>query len=268
VDRKQLAAGLWVLLTAGASAAVLAVPRFITLDNYSHETIYDGSRWVLVAMLAVGGAVVATATGAARSSAAAVSFVITLQLAGSGVVARKHWLPYYGSGGGPPRHIAVLYGLAIVLAVVNAVAAVICWLTLRPAAAPWPRASSYMALGVATSVVLPYLFGRGSSDNLDLTSLVGYAALASVPFGLSFITAGLVRREVAASLLAAVCLSSLIDARAAAPMTFGFTNPDRPFLLVAAVAGCLAALETARRALQILQGPSSAERRGEGAISQ
>ncbi|HEX5561288.1 MAG TPA: hypothetical protein VFX52_06565 [Nocardioidaceae bacterium] len=136
-------------------------------------------------MLAVVGMVVALAAPVLRrrgaaAVAAATTGVFAAELAGIGLVARKHWHPAFGYGCGYSGALGRLQWLALLIFAAGAVAAVAGLVRLwiagdlpRPAARPTRRTA--VAVGAVLLVLLPPAVGMGNSDGLDATSLSAFA---------------------------------------------------------------------------------------------
>lgn len=166
----------------GLVAACILVPapgRMVR--HWSSATIYPW--WSLV--LAVVGMVVALAAPVLRrrgaaAVAAATTGVFAAELAGIGLVARKHWHPAFGYGCGYSGALGRLQWLALLIFAAGAVAAVAGLVRLwiagdlpRPAARPTRRTA--VAVGAVLLVLLPPAVGMGNSDGLDATSLSAFA---------------------------------------------------------------------------------------------
>jgi hypothetical protein len=88
--------------------------------GYSHGSIYPWWTWTLVLAGVTAGAVVLLAPaargGPSSRAAACVALVVGAELAGTGVVARKHWNPALGMGGFGHGQIPEVERLAVVIA--------------------------------------------------------------------------------------------------------------------------------------------------------
>ena len=105
--------GLVIVSGSLVAGAAVAGPG----DLYSSGSLYPWWTWVLVLAGAAAGAVLMVAPRL-QGVAPAVALVVCAQLAGTGAVAHKHWLPAQGIGGvgstNIPRaeHVAVLMAVA------------------------------------------------------------------------------------------------------------------------------------------------------------
>jgi hypothetical protein len=191
--------------------------------------------------------------GSARGRAAAygVAVACSVQLVGTGIVAVKHWAPYYGAGGGIPADINTLKAEAIILSVAGAAGVVVGIDGLRHGGGFSSDAGvqRYLLAGVGltTVLMLPWLLGRGSPYTTDATSLGGYAAMASVPCGVAIALAGWTAPVVSRAILVTVTISSVACWMSASPMNFEFSHPDVPFALTAVVTLVLQLLVPCRR---------------------
>ena len=239
------ARGAWVCagwLMAAAVAALLMLGAW-------WQGFYSPATWVLAVLLGVAGVALAVAARWSRSAwwgpVAAVGAVMASQLAGTGAVATKHWGTYFGYTG-LSEHLFALKVLAGLTAGLSAVATVVvarrlaAWGCLPAPVGPAARWTALVAAGVLL-VALPVWIGSGSPDDHDVTSLLAYALIYSLPWAAAVVATAWATRPVALAALAAVATSILVTA-AARPMValvLGDT-PRQPFafamLLVIAVA--------------------------------
>jgi hypothetical protein len=202
----------------GLVAACILVPapgRMVR--HWSSATIYPWWSLVLavVCMVVALAAPVLRRRGALVAVTAATTGVFAAELAGIGLVARKHWHPAFGYGGGYSGGLGRLQWLALLVFAAGAVAAVASLVRLwvagdlpRPAARPTRRTA--VAVGAALLVLLPPAIGMGDSDGLDLTSLAAFALIYSLPWGLSIALTGWLGPVAARAVLTACTVCALI----------------------------------------------------------
>jgi hypothetical protein len=172
-----------VMCASFATVAVaLSTPVFpFDSGGYrSDTTIYPVWVWALMVVGFLAGVIsLAARSRAVKSAAASVALVASLPLAGTGIVARKHWDPSFGHGGfygtgygslGELQAMAVLVATAAVLAGAAATAQLISVGALPKRVNVWVRALS-VCLGAAVIVALPLAVKNGDYQTDDLTSL-------------------------------------------------------------------------------------------------
>src|SRR5215218_2336449 len=150
--------------TLGAGAALARPHTPLGTFGYRTWSIYPWWTWVLVAVGVVGGLLVLIGRG--RSGAAASSAVVTAMLAGTGVVAFKHWQPASGIGGYGVGELPQVERLALVLAALAAGATVCAgWQLLADGElrrSHWGGGSLLRLLsGVGVAVLLPLILMAG-----------------------------------------------------------------------------------------------------------
>lgn len=207
----RLVAGIVVLVAAAAVTAVMAVPGETGMPGHG-GSLYDVSRWALLALLA-GCALVLLRGGtpALVGSAATAGAISAGQLCATGIWAVKHWRPFSGMTGIGWANLDVLRPLAAVLAVAAAAAAVACLAVMRrsgvwhtPAELLHRRAP--MIAGGLVAVALPPVLAGGLSP---VTMVGTQVLLFSLPWGLALAAAGLLRRGAAVTAAGTVAYSAL-----------------------------------------------------------
>ena len=232
----RTAAGVVLVAAAVVSAGVLSVEDASSGSGFlSGGTLYPAAAWVFALTLGVAGVALVVGAG---PEVAGVAGVASLQLAGTGLVAVKHWRPYMGMAG-TYEHLAVLQLLAGLLALAGFVAVVVCLAVLVGARAfpvparplvLWP---SVVAGGVFL-VAVPVLVGRGDPETTDVSSLGAFALLYGVPWGLSVAATAWMVRHTAVAVLAAVLGSTLVVAVTKPMVDIVFTSPTSVFVSAAA----------------------------------
>jgi hypothetical protein len=156
-------AGLLILGGFAAAAGALTGPL---PDGYSHGSIYPWWTWMLVlAGVSAGGVLLlapAPGRGPSTRAATCVAMVVGAELAGTGVVARKHWNSALGIGGFGHGQIPEVERLAVVIALAAGVATLAAGALLLTSGVVGRRgwtATSVPTLGVAAGIVamLPLL---------------------------------------------------------------------------------------------------------------
>ncbi|WP_155370278.1 hypothetical protein [Catellatospora vulcania] len=199
-----------MLFASAASAVVLAVPGgFRIFDDVA--TLYGAGRWVLLALLAVGGLVLLRGRPVAADVAATAGLFAAGQLSATGIWAVKHWRPFSGMVGTGYNILPLLMPLAAVLAVAGAVAAVVCLAVMRRSGVLAAQTHGYQrwvafATGAAVAVGLPVAMLGGLSP---ITLLGAYALLFGLPWGIALAATGWLRRDAALTAGALVTVSAL-----------------------------------------------------------
>lgn len=239
--RGAFVAGVWALAAAVSAGFALGI--------VSSPALYSGTSWVLAAVLVMSGVVLGIAARrgvrAWWSPVAAVAAVVAAQLAGTGMVAAKHWRTTFGYHGGS-GHLPLLEILAVLMAVLTAGACVVAlrrlvaWGSIP--ARPHMTARWTAIIGGAVLVLgLPSAIGSGSPDNQDPPSLLAYALIYSLPWGAAVVVTAWMSRSAALATLTAVAASAALAITGApmADLVLG-RQPHAPFvaalLLVMAVA--------------------------------
>ena len=252
----RTAAGVVLVAAAVVSAGVLSVEDASSGSGFlSGGTLYPAAAWVFALALGVAGVALVVGAGPA---VAGVGGVASLQLAGTGLVAVKHWRPYMGMAG-TYEHLAVLQLLAGLLALAAFVAVVVCLAVLVGARAfPVPARplvvwSSVVVGGVLLATV-PVLVGRGDPETMDVSSLGAFALVYGVPWGLSVAASAWMVQRTAVAVLAAVLGSTLLAAATKPMVDIVFTSPTSAFVsasaavvVVLAVRGLLGSERRGRR---------------------
>jgi hypothetical protein len=242
------------------SAAALTQPQVpFTRDGryLAGTTIYPWWTWALIAGGALAGLVALVAGVRApvvRLAAGAAGFVAGAQLAGTGLVAHKHWEPAFGMGGGfgDYAHVDTYKRLALLVAVLGGLAAVAAIGQLWAAGAFDRRAGkavvgAFMAVGIAVIVAAPpaLMAGEGASAAPRLWGAMGLVYAG--PWGMSVILAGWVSRPAAIALSVAVLGS--VAAVAVGPQMVDLLA-NAPTTVCAAIAAAIAALTVLRSAVR------------------
>jgi hypothetical protein len=200
-----------IVLCACAAGAALARPRTpLGTFGYRHWSIYPWWSWALVAAGALGGLVMLFApTGgpgrAWRGASAAAVAVSGSALAGTGVVAYRHWRPASGMGGYGVGEIPHLEELALVLAAAAGAAAVLAiWQLLDEGHLHrqlWAIGSAAGVLvGAAILVLLPLLVMVGDQD-ADLQTWGAIGLVYAGPWGAALMASAWATRPVALALV-------------------------------------------------------------------
>jgi hypothetical protein len=210
------------------------------LPDISTDTIYPWWVWVLaVAGLFAGLVSVAkplAGTGFQRL-APAVAVIAAAQLAGTGLVAFKHWEPSMGMGGGNTsdlpqlKLLAVVVGGAGVVAVFVGLGQVVSNCDLPRPVAPRLRVLSCV-LGLAVIVGLPSVLAAADADMRDLTSWGAVGLIYAGPWGVSLMAVGWLTRPVAVAALATVAVSACLALRGPQMTDLVFGNPAPAFAAV------------------------------------
>jgi len=227
---------------AGLAGLVLATRDSVQDAAFHDGTLYATTSWVFIGALLVCG--LAMLAGSWRlavpvAAAAVVGFVAAVQLAGTGVVAWKHWPLYAGMTGGG-SNLAELRALAVVLAVSGLVAAAACaWTVLSAGLLPVPSRAivrvGCAAGSVALVVGLPLALGAGDPQNQDANSLGAYALIYALPWGGAVLAAGWVEPRLRLAGLLAVLASIVVVASGSQMADIVFSSPTRAFVLAAVV---------------------------------
>jgi len=200
---------------------------------------YSPASWVLAGLLGLAGVVLAILARGGRMAwwgpVAVVGAVMAAQLAGTGVVATKHWGTYFGYTGLYEHLLALkmLAGFAAGLSTVAVVVVVRRLLAsgcLAAAVGMTARCTAVVGGGVLL-VAMPVGMGSGAPVNQDASSLLAYALTWSLPWAAAVMATGWMTRPAALAALAAVVVSILLSAsdRPMVSLIIGDT-PRQPFL--------------------------------------
>lgn len=230
-----------VIGCAVLAAAALSWPQ-VPFDRWGYAsgvTIYPWWTWMVVAAIGGAGAVLLLApAGAAdrplRAGAAGVALVLGGELAGTGIVAARHWQPAQGMGG-YPGETATLERLAVLVAVtglVTAAAAVLQLVSDRAFARPAsvPQAVVTAAVGVGIIAVLPILMLEGQGR--ELTSWGAAGLIYAGPWGLAVATSAWLEQTAAVAVQVTVAGGAVVAA-IGPQMTDLLLADDQRFVVVA-----------------------------------
>ena len=206
--------GATLLVAAAVSAYVLRVGG-VCCGGIVARDLYDYGTWLLVAGLAVVGVIlVAARVRVVRVPAAAAGGVLAAQLAGTGVVAFRRWVPVGGFGHGKWDNIRPAAAGRVPCS--PSAASAPSWSASsrsaprrRSPSGPWTAARVALSAGLLVVVALPVVFAGGQADILDVTSIGAHALVYSVPFGVSLALTGWLSRP------AAVAVSLCVDGQRA-----------------------------------------------------
>lgn len=151
------------------------------------------SAWVAVLVAAGGLAGVALVLLRRGGPATAVALVVSVQLAGTAVVAHKHARPASGMGSLFPADVGMIERRAVVIAVAATVAAVVCLLRLVPPAGD--RVGGRLRVlgttaGVIVAGLVPVAIAATSAEMQDTTSLGAMGLMYGLPWGVGLVAAG------------------------------------------------------------------------------
>ena len=186
VDRRP---GLVVLGASLVVGVVLALGMRWTQarTRQGYDSLYSNSCWVLLAVLVLVGVsmLLVRTTDGVRSWAHGAGLVVGVQLAGIGIVAMKHWRPWFGMTGAY-RHLALLQLLAALLALAGLVVAVVCVWQLVAAKGLPVRTSglarwAFVAVGGLVAMGLPWLLVGSAVAGSRATTLGAAALMFSLP---------------------------------------------------------------------------------------
>jgi hypothetical protein len=187
---------------------------------------------------------------------AALSAVVALQLAGTGVVAHRRWF----TSGGFSRHAAnetTLRGMAIVLSVCALAIVVTCVAVLIDAGAVAPararRVVPVVVAGAAVAVIVPLAMGWESSSNRT-TQGGAHALMYGIPWGVAIAGSAVLRYRERLATVASIAVSA-VPLMLWDPMIPGDRLRFGPLVLVVALV-----LTTPIR----VQGPFRASNRNSG----
>jgi hypothetical protein len=244
--------GLIVVVACAANAYVLSVRGQTGVAGHA-GTLYDRSRWFLLALLVVAGIGLLMRRHIVITQAAATLGIISaVQLMTTGIVAAKHWRPLSGMSGYGAANLSTLILLAWVLIVAAGVATVACLAAVRASGvrqdgAPYRYRWIGLAAGVILAVGLPPILGSGDAHAMGLRSLTAYALLYSLPWGVAIAASGWLNRigAMTAFTTVAVCAA----AAGGSHKVLWVAHPARGFLptialtIIFAVGMCIEAVK-------------------------
>lgn len=197
-----------VLVACSLVAGLALVRRVPGAGGLS--SVYPWWTAVLVHVeLAVAVLVLRSQRPAVLQAAAVAGAVVALQLAGTGVVARKHVRPALGTGG-ITGDVVPLEHAALVLAVAGVVALGTCLTLLRACAGPAHRRAGALALGLAVAVLVPLAVALTDREMRDVTSLGAVALAYALPWGAGLAATGWLARPAALAAVGTVAGSALL----------------------------------------------------------
>jgi hypothetical protein len=242
----------WIVVAAALCAGVTLVVDRVSSHGAGARSFYPSSSGVLaVAMLVAGVALAVSASRGARpwrSFASAVAAVTAAQLAGMGLVAFKHWKTHAGYGANvgnvtEQRALAALMALTCAAALIVVAWRLVTWGDIPARVAVVPRWAA-AAGGLSLVLWLPGSIGGSLPDNHDATSLVAYALIYSLPWGVAVALSGWTARPTALTGLLAVSASAALasNGEPMIDLVLGHQAQHRPFAIAAAVALAVAGL--------------------------
>lgn len=238
-------AAVTICAAFAVTALALSVPvfPFRAFGYRSGTTIYPAWTWLLVVAGLGAGAVAWRDSTRLRHVGGGVALVAAMQLAGTGIVARKHWNPAFGMGGaygGGYESLPTLQALSLLLAAAAVVGGLAAgWLLWSSGAVPGevPLAVRMVSLGAGLLVVIamPLVVVAGPYGASDLTSWGALGLIYAGPWGAGVAASGWLSRPAALATLAAVAVSVAVAVRGPQMASLLFPSPVVPF------AACLAA---------------------------
>ena len=238
VDRRP---GLAVLGASLVVVVVLALGMRWTQDRtgQGYDSLYSNSCWVLLAVLFLVGVsmlVVRPTPDGVRSWAHGAGLVVGAQLAGIGIVALKHWRPWFGMTGAY-RHLALLELFAGLLALAGLVVAVVCLWQLAAAKDLPVRTSglarwAFVGLGVLVAAGLPWLLVDSAVAGSQMTTLGAAALMFSLPWGVTLGLCGWLRPNAMEGICSAIFVSVSAGIVGSPVGVLLFQDVSRAFALV------------------------------------
>jgi hypothetical protein len=234
---------LVVVAACAASAYVLSVRGQTGVGGHS-GTLYDRSRWFLLALLVVAGIGLLVRRHIVMTQVAAtLGGISAAQLMTTGIVAAKHWRPLSGMAGYGDANLSTVVLLAWVLTVAAGVATVACLAAVRASGVrrdgvPYRYRWIGLVAGVILAVGLPPILGSGDAYAMGLRHLTAYALLYSLPWGVAIAASGWLNRVGATTALTtvAVCAAAAVGSH----YVLWVEHPARGFLPTVALAVILA----------------------------
>ena len=232
-----------LLLCLLVSAGCLAVPDTAGTLGPSPgltSTIYPWWLWVVL----VGGVAAAVASLVWRSDARvqgcalAVTAIAAAQVAGSGVVAYKHWKPATGMGGTYGGRLDTVENLALVIGLVGLVAVVISvWLLVRNGDLPRRTSSTLRFVAIGSGLVIAIALPLGLSTQPDMADLTSWGAVSLIyawPWGVALIAVAWASRATGLAASATVVASAALAVAGPQMTDLVFGRPE-PFFAAALV---------------------------------
>jgi hypothetical protein len=201
-----------IVLVGGLGALYCTVPPL----RKSGSTIYPWSTYVFALALVVAGVVLLVCVFTAHKRwlgpVAVVALVTAMQLGGIGSVAVKHWGPSFGMGGGygDPHQLERQAWLLAFLGTISGLAALGMLAIDRQyvlRSRVWTQVLC-VGTGVLFVVLVPFAVGAGSAENRDATSLGAYALMYGLPWGITLVLAGFLKRPTDLWAIGAVIVSA------------------------------------------------------------
>ncbi len=214
--RGAVIAGCFLLVAAALSRP--SFPIGTASDRVAGSSIYPWWTGVLVVAGGLAGLVVLLAPRASRLARAAASSVVVVvgaQVAGTGVVAAKHWHPASNMGGYvSSKRVDMMEQLAMVIAVAGTAAVVLAlWQLITDGAftSETPRGFRRLCVtaGVLVVVVLPFALMVGD-EYPDITTWGAMGLIYAGPWGVSILLAAHLSRTASRTLLVTVAGSALM----------------------------------------------------------
>ncbi len=227
----------------GTAAVGLSLPIFpFDSDGYrSGTTIYPVGIWALVlGGLAAGLGSVALSVQESprlRSVVASVALVCSLQLAGTGIVARKHWRPAFGVGGDYGNgydSLGQLQSMSVLIAAagfIGAAAAAIQLVQTRAVCRQSDVRLRWLCViaGLAVIAALPLVIKNGAYNASDLTSWGAVGLIYAGPWGVVVMLTGWLTRPSAVAALLSVTASMLLAVVGPQMTGLVYPSPTGPF---------------------------------------
>ena len=233
-----------LVVVAGSLVAGLTVAG--PGDLYPYGSLYPWWTWVLVAAGAGAGAALAVAPRPrVQRLAPAVALVVCAQLAGTGVVARKHWLPAQGMGGVGSTDIPRAEQLAVLMALGAGVATLAAAAVLAGSGGLgrryWTRGSWLPLVAAAlVVVVLPAVLAQ-EIGGPTLTTWGAAGLLYAGPWAVALAASAWARADTAVALVLTVTGAAALAAVGPQMPDLFTAGNDLVFVPVAAAMGVLVA---------------------------
>jgi hypothetical protein len=218
-DRRTLATGIVLGLVCVGCVAALSIRAQPDRSAAATWTLYPVVTWMFVALLAAGA--VLTVVGAfGRSSwavaGATVAGVGAAQVAGMAVVAARHWHPVTGMGGNAVNLVQLEHTAVVLAILAGAGSLVALWLLWRlqafPVAVGRTARVGCVVAGAAILVGMPALAGWPDPENRDVHSLLAYALMWSLTWGVAVALCGWLNAVAATAALGVVTACALLTA--------------------------------------------------------
>ncbi len=214
--RGAFIAGCFLLVAAALSRP--SFPIGTDSDRVVGTSIYPWWTGALVLAGVIAGLVVLLAPRASRPARAAASSVVVVvgaQVAGTGVVAAKHWHPASNMGGYvSSKNVDLMEQLALVIAVAGTTAVVLAlWQLITDGAFTSETPQAFRRLCVTAGAlvigVLPFALMVGD-DYPDITTWGAMGLIYAGPWGVSILLAAHLSRPASRTLLVTVAGSALM----------------------------------------------------------